>query len=196
MYMATIIFMLMPFQPLILRVANTTTRPMLHRVEYYIDMDKYYFPILIHGYFTIVICVTSIIATDSIFIIFVQHICGLFVVIGWVTMSYGKFFEGRYSTKTFLSLSLFPLFFFCRFLRGFISWLLKLTHRTRDTRRAVGRRCRSCYYKGHGVSKYGAMCSRSQGSSKVRIACISFDYDPHGTPRYLSALRVFQSGWI
>lgn len=82
MYMLMIVFMLMPFQPLILRVANATTRPMLHRVEYYIDMDKYYFPILMHGYFTAVICVTSIVATDAIFIIFVQHACGLFIITG------------------------------------------------------------------------------------------------------------------
>jgi len=80
--MLTVVFMLMPFQPLILQVANATTRPMLHRVEYYVDMDKYYFPILIHGYFAAVICVTSIVATDAIFVIFVQHICGLFIITG------------------------------------------------------------------------------------------------------------------
>ncbi|XP_025075182.1 odorant receptor 9a-like [Pogonomyrmex barbatus] len=82
MYMLTVVFMLMPFQPLILRMANATTRPMLHRVEYYVDMDKYYFPILIHGYFTAVICVTTIVATDAMFVIFVQHVCGLFIVTG------------------------------------------------------------------------------------------------------------------
>ncbi|XP_071574684.1 odorant receptor 13a-like [Temnothorax nylanderi] len=82
LYSLTVVFMLMPFQPLILRVANATTRPMLHRVEYYVDMDQFYFPILIHGYFTAIICVTSIVATDAIFIIFVQHACGLFIITG------------------------------------------------------------------------------------------------------------------
>ncbi|XP_020285705.1 odorant receptor 9a-like [Pseudomyrmex gracilis] len=77
------VFMLMPLQSLILGVANgTTTRPLLHRVEYYVDMDKYYFPILIHGYLTVVICVTSIVACDAIFVIFVQHVCGLFIITG------------------------------------------------------------------------------------------------------------------
>lgn len=85
--MLTVVFMLMPFQPLIFRVANATTRPMLHRVEYYVDMDKYYFPIFIHGYFTAIICVTSIVANDAIFIIFMQHACGLFIITGWVTAS-------------------------------------------------------------------------------------------------------------
>ncbi|KYM98415.1 hypothetical protein ALC62_10874 [Cyphomyrmex costatus] len=80
-YMLTVAFLLMPLQPLILQVTNVT-RPMLHRVEYYVDMDKYYFPILIHGYFTALICVTSIVATDAIFVIFMQHACGLFIITG------------------------------------------------------------------------------------------------------------------
>lgn len=79
--------MLTPLPPLILHVANETNRPMLHRVEYYVDMNKYYFPILIHGYLTVVICVTSIVATDAIFMIFVQHVCGLFIITGWVAVS-------------------------------------------------------------------------------------------------------------
>lgn len=76
-----VIFMLTPLPTFILHVANET-RPLLHRVEYYVDMDKYYFPILIHGYLTVLICVTSIIATDAILVIFVQHACGMFIITG------------------------------------------------------------------------------------------------------------------
>nr|XP_012231794.1 PREDICTED: odorant receptor 9a-like [Linepithema humile] len=82
MFTLTSVFMMMPLQELILHVTNETTRPMLHRVEYYIDMDKYYFPILIHGYLTVVICVTAIVAADAIFVIFVQHVCGLLIMTG------------------------------------------------------------------------------------------------------------------
>ncbi|KYM86183.1 hypothetical protein ALC53_04150 [Atta colombica] len=81
MYILTVAFLLMPLQPLILQVTNVT-RPMLHRVEYYVDMEKYYFHILIHGYFTAIICVTSIVATDAIFVIFMRHACGLFIITG------------------------------------------------------------------------------------------------------------------
>ncbi|KAH0946204.1 hypothetical protein HN011_010170 [Eciton burchellii] len=80
LYILTVIFVLMPLQPLIFRDANVTTRPLLHKVEYFIDMDKYYLLILIHGYVTVVICITSIVAIDTTFIIFVQHACGLFIV--------------------------------------------------------------------------------------------------------------------
>jgi len=95
MYILTVAFLLMPLQPLILQVTNVT-RPMLHRVEYYVDMDKYYFHILIHGYFTAIICVTSIVATDAIFVIFMRHACGLFIITGWVTAFHGKRFEGLF----------------------------------------------------------------------------------------------------
>jgi len=139
--MLTIVFMLMPFQPLILQVANATTRPMLHRVEYYVDMDKYYFPILIHGYFAAVICVTSIVATDAIFVIFVQHACGLFIITGWVTMSREEETQG-----TFLN---------------FISLSLKLANRTSHTGGISDRRYQSPNYKRYGVSKYDTVRSRS-----------------------------------
>ncbi|XP_070165801.1 odorant receptor 13a [Polyergus mexicanus] len=82
LYTLMVIFMLTPLPSLIFRTANETARPLLHIVEYYVDMDKYYFPILIHGYLTVAICVTSIVATDAIFVIFVQHVCGLFIVTG------------------------------------------------------------------------------------------------------------------
>ncbi|KAL6441725.1 hypothetical protein ACFW04_003670 [Cataglyphis niger] len=82
LYTLMVIFMLTPLPPLIFHDANETTRPLLHIVEYYVDMNKYYVPILIHGYLTVAICVTSVVATDAIFVILVQHVCGMFIVTG------------------------------------------------------------------------------------------------------------------
>ncbi|XP_011864764.1 PREDICTED: odorant receptor 9a-like isoform X1 [Vollenhovia emeryi] len=82
-YSALVFFMLVPLQPLLLgSSSNDTARPLLHQVEYYIDMEKYYFPILIHGYVTAVICVSIAIAADTMYVIVVQHVCGLFMIIG------------------------------------------------------------------------------------------------------------------
>nr|XP_012216885.1 PREDICTED: uncharacterized protein LOC105668840 [Linepithema humile] len=82
-YSALLLFMLVPLQPLLLgSSSNDTTRPLLHRVEYYIDMDKYYFPILVHGYVTAVVLVSVAIAADTMYVIMVQHVCGLFTIIG------------------------------------------------------------------------------------------------------------------
>ncbi|XP_011687792.1 PREDICTED: odorant receptor 9a-like isoform X3 [Wasmannia auropunctata] len=86
-YSALVFFMLVPLQPLLLgSSSNETTRPLLHQVEYYIDMEKYYFPILIHGYVTAVICVSIAIAVDTMYVIVVQHVCGLFMIIGFASL--------------------------------------------------------------------------------------------------------------
>ncbi|KAL0102611.1 hypothetical protein PUN28_018125 [Cardiocondyla obscurior] len=82
-YSALTFFMLVPLQQLLLDSSlNASTRPLLHQVEYYIDMEKYYFPILIHGYLTAIICVSISVAADTMYVIVVQHICGLFMIIG------------------------------------------------------------------------------------------------------------------
>ncbi|XP_018360255.1 PREDICTED: uncharacterized protein LOC108759368 [Trachymyrmex cornetzi] len=82
-YSALVLFMLVPLQSLLLgSSSNDTTRLLLHQVEYYIDMEKYYLPILIHGYVTAVICVSIAIAADTMYVIVVQHVCGLFMIIG------------------------------------------------------------------------------------------------------------------
>jgi len=82
-YSALVLFMLVPLQSLLLSSSsNDTTRLLLHQVKYYIDMEKYYFPILIHGYITAIICVSVAIAADTMYVIVVQHVCGLFMIIG------------------------------------------------------------------------------------------------------------------
>ncbi|KYM80816.1 hypothetical protein ALC53_08741, partial [Atta colombica] len=82
-YSALVLFMLIPLQSLLLgSSSNDTTRLLLHQVEYYIDMEKYYLPILIHGYTTAVVCVSIAIAADTMYVIVVQHVCGLFMIIG------------------------------------------------------------------------------------------------------------------
>ncbi|KAF3054296.1 Odorant receptor 156 [Nylanderia fulva] len=82
-YSALVLFMLVPLQPLLLHSSsNDTARPLLHQVEYYIDMDKYYFPILIHGYAAAIIFVSIAIAADTMYVIMIQHVCGLFKIIG------------------------------------------------------------------------------------------------------------------
>ncbi|XP_028045656.1 odorant receptor 4 [Monomorium pharaonis] len=60
-----------------------STRPMgfPYHVEYYIDLNKYYYPVLIHNYLTTVIRLTTIVAFDTYVAILVQHCCGLFSVV-------------------------------------------------------------------------------------------------------------------
>lgn len=52
------------------------------RVEYGHTIDRYFYPILIHGYLTVFSHVTATVATDTLYISLVQHACGMFSVVG------------------------------------------------------------------------------------------------------------------
>ncbi|CAL1677727.1 unnamed protein product [Lasius platythorax] len=64
-------------------ISNYSTRPVgfPYHVEYFVDLNKYYYPVLIHNYLTTAIRLTIIVASDTCVIILVQHCCALFSVI-------------------------------------------------------------------------------------------------------------------
>lgn len=64
-----------------------STRPVgfPYHVEYYVDLDKYYYPVLIHNYLTTAIRLTTLVATDTFVTILVQHCCALFSVVRYLT---------------------------------------------------------------------------------------------------------------
>lgn len=64
-------------------ISNYSTRPVgfPYHVEYFVDLNKYYYPVLIHNYLATAIRLTIIVASDTCVIILVQHCCALFSVI-------------------------------------------------------------------------------------------------------------------
>lgn len=66
--------------------SDYSTRPVgfPYHVEYYIDLEKYYYPVLIHNYLTTAIRLTTIVASDTYVAILVQHCCALFSVVRYV----------------------------------------------------------------------------------------------------------------
>ncbi|XP_067209019.1 uncharacterized protein [Linepithema humile] len=60
--------------------SNYSTRPVgfPYHVEYYIDLEKYYYPVLIHNYLATAVRLTIIVASDACVAILVQHCCALF----------------------------------------------------------------------------------------------------------------------
>ncbi|XP_076390637.1 odorant receptor 49b isoform X2 [Megachile rotundata] len=52
-------------------------RPLTFRIEHFVDVDKYYYPLMVHSYFGTVAFTAVVVAVDSIIIIFVIHECGL-----------------------------------------------------------------------------------------------------------------------
>ncbi|KAF7379045.1 hypothetical protein HZH66_015279 [Vespula vulgaris] len=84
LYAAMVIFMITPLKPLIFNTLNETSeRPLIHHVEYFVDTQRYYYFIILHSYVTIVICISAIVAIDTMFLIFIQHVCGLFSTLGY-----------------------------------------------------------------------------------------------------------------
>jgi len=60
------------------------SRPVLppYPSYYFVDMEKYFFQIFLHAFVAWQSLVVAIMAHDCIFIIYVEHICSLFAVIG------------------------------------------------------------------------------------------------------------------
>ncbi|KAM0732226.1 Odorant receptor 9a [Formica fusca] len=63
--------------------SNYSTRPVgfPYHVEYFVDLDKYYYPVLIHNYLATAIRLTAIVASDTCVVILVQHCCALFSIV-------------------------------------------------------------------------------------------------------------------
>lgn len=76
-------FMIPPLKSIILSSMNgTNERPLIHHVEYFVDPQKYYYLIIFQSYAIIFICAFTIATMDTIFVVFVQHACGLFTTLG------------------------------------------------------------------------------------------------------------------
>ncbi|TGZ38039.1 Uncharacterized protein DBV15_11949 [Temnothorax longispinosus] len=84
--------------------SDYSTRPVgfPYHVEYYIDLEKYYYPVLIHNYFTTAIRLTTIVASDTYVAILVQHCCALFSIVRYVFNNLNGGLK-KYSKERFLS---------------------------------------------------------------------------------------------
>lgn len=86
MYSATFMYMTLPHIPaFIAYISNkneNVTRALLYHVEQVVDVDKYYYLVLFHSYYGTFFLMTLPIAADSMFLVYVQHACGMFSLIG------------------------------------------------------------------------------------------------------------------
>jgi len=61
-----------------------TTRPimLLWPAYYLVDEEKYYYYIYCDMLIILMVCLAALIAHDSMFFVYIQHVCGLFAAIG------------------------------------------------------------------------------------------------------------------
>ncbi|KAH0946176.1 hypothetical protein HN011_007245 [Eciton burchellii] len=60
---------------------ETRPRRMPHPAEYFIDKEKYYYVLLLNTYVGYVACVSIAVATDTIYVFLVEHICGMYSIL-------------------------------------------------------------------------------------------------------------------
>nr|AXM05178.1 odorant receptor [Campoletis chlorideae] len=87
MYGSMVPFLIMPAVPIVMNAIgpeNTTyPKQLMFRVDFLIDVEKYYYPLLIHSYFGTLAYITLVVAIDTILMIYVEHACGSFAVLGY-----------------------------------------------------------------------------------------------------------------
>ncbi|KYN27717.1 Putative odorant receptor 42b [Trachymyrmex cornetzi] len=87
-YMSITTFATTTLVPRVLDVVfplNTSRSVMLpYPAYYFVDENQYFNYIFLHMLLTSNVCMTGLIAHDSMFFVYVEHICGLFAVVGFV----------------------------------------------------------------------------------------------------------------
>ncbi|KAK2584511.1 hypothetical protein KPH14_006882 [Odynerus spinipes] len=79
-------FLLQPFLVTITSISSNSTDVLStipFRVQYGVDPNKYYYEIVVHCYITVVAHMGILCSMNLIYILFIQHSCGLFAVIGY-----------------------------------------------------------------------------------------------------------------
>nr|AXM05163.1 odorant receptor [Campoletis chlorideae] len=87
MYSTLITFVLMPVVPKLMDVIMplNASRSLIYPLPLSygnINVDKYYIPIMIHADCAILIAITTIVAMDSTYAVYVEHACGMFAAVG------------------------------------------------------------------------------------------------------------------
>ncbi|XP_077254326.1 uncharacterized protein LOC143893156 [Temnothorax americanus] len=95
MHMTQVFYLVKPVILTLLEtdVANSTKTSISKlpfRVEYGVDIGRYFYPITIHCYLAVFAHVFSTIAVDSLYCTLIQHACGMFSIIGHVLEEIGK----------------------------------------------------------------------------------------------------------
>lgn len=79
---------IIPTIPAILEIVGliriTGPRLIPYPVQYFVDIEKYYYHVLIDGWFGTGTMVMAVVAIDSMFVVYVQHACALFKIIGYI----------------------------------------------------------------------------------------------------------------
>ena len=84
-YSPTVVYISIPFLPDILDFVaplnESRTRQLPFLVEYFLDEQKYFYPILLHTIVTIIMGITTVVATETLTFAYIYHACGMFEIV-------------------------------------------------------------------------------------------------------------------
>lgn len=80
-------FMVIPIVPLVFNIFASDNSSIQRQIlfaqyEYLFDTEKYYFPVLLHGYFSTFAFINVVVAIDTMCMVYVEHSCAMFSIIG------------------------------------------------------------------------------------------------------------------
>lgn len=85
-YVSTVSFIMTSLVPPIMDILFplNISRPIIlaYPAHYFINEEQYFYYIFCHMLMTGVICMTGLIAHDCMFFTYIEHVCGLFTVVG------------------------------------------------------------------------------------------------------------------
>lgn len=63
-------------------INGTVQREIMFRYDYFINVEKYYYPLLLHSIAGTVTFILMVVACDSMVVLFIRHECGLCEILG------------------------------------------------------------------------------------------------------------------
>jgi len=60
---------------------ESRTRQLPFLVEYFLDEQKYFYPILLHIIIVLVMGITTVLATETLALAYFYHVCGMFEIV-------------------------------------------------------------------------------------------------------------------
>ncbi|KAK0164128.1 hypothetical protein PV328_002789 [Microctonus aethiopoides] len=87
LYGTMVPMMFVPLAPIILDIVAPMNESypkhlMYQQIEFLFDFEKYLYPLIIHGYLGTFAFLTIIIAVDTMFMVYIQHACARFAILG------------------------------------------------------------------------------------------------------------------
>ncbi|XP_050446936.1 uncharacterized protein LOC126849290 [Cataglyphis hispanica] len=70
-----------PVLDIISPLNETRSKEMPHPAEFFVNQDKYYYVLLLNTYIGYIACVSIAVAADTMYVLLVEHICGMYDIL-------------------------------------------------------------------------------------------------------------------